>query len=166
MRQGTVKCVHEWDLISQGTCVCVCVRACVRACVRVCARVCVCTCVCACVCACVCVPVRVCVCVCVRARVCVPRRPPPGSQRGTAAPPCPVTLHPPKAARQPCRAAWLTLTPQSHPIRPLAAQSGSAWRNGGGPEVLDHGRLQPLHDPSPRPTHPAIASDPRPAHRT
>ena len=69
MRQGTVKCVHEWDLISQGTCVCVCVRACVRACVRVCARVCVCTCVCACVCACVCVPVRVCVCVCARACV-------------------------------------------------------------------------------------------------
>ena len=70
MRQGTVKCVHEWDLISQGrVCVCACVRACVRVCVsvrvfvcvRVCVRACVRACVCLCVCACVCVCARVCV---------------------------------------------------------------------------------------------------------
>ena len=101
MRQGTVKCVHEWDLISQGrVCVCACVRACVRVCVSVrvfvCVRVCVRACVRACVCPCVCA------CVCVRARVCtakasswlskryssssLPRHPPPPQGRASAMP--------------------------------------------------------------------------------
>ena len=160
MRQGTVKCVHEWDLISQGrVCVCACVRACVRVCVSVrvfvCVRVCVRACVRACVCPCVCA------CVCVRARVCTAKASSWLSKRYSSSS-LPRHPPPPKAARQPCRAAWLTLTPQSHPIRPLAAQSGSAWRNGGGPEVLDHGRLQPLHDPRPTPpAHPRTHTDTR-----
>ena len=114
---------------------------------------------CVCVCVCVCARARACVCACVRA--CVYREGLLLAHKEVkqllSAPPLPPR---PRVSQAP------TLTPHSHPIRPLSARLDGTGR--GGPEVLGHGRLQPLHDsknPNP-PTHPFRhpASDPAPAH--